>query len=294
LYWSGLARQAICQLRSVTPLSTKTRIRVRCYDAGTGLTTDDADFSISYAGRNQNDTFGPAPNFFTLTTSSTGTHTPSTQFRSDTLTSRSSRAKVFRISTGDYLVRLPTNDDDYPGSEGVVFTTALSSSGPRYCNPIRWYPNHTPGTDGQKSMLVEVGCFDRFGVPANSRFSLVLTQGNQFGLQHRGAAAWYGAPYSSPAVGVTAYSYNSGDPQVSLDSVVTTEGIAGVVVYPGLNLAFGDFLYASIVSAYGGNHRCFEYYVLAGPGPWDLQAQVLCQDTSGAIIEGSFSHGYVL
>src|SRR5262249_50295929 len=153
---------AICQLRSVTPTSTKTRIKVRCYDPATGLTTDDADFSITYAGRNVTDSIGFAPSLFTLTTSSTGTHTPSSQFRSD---AAATKAKVFRVDTGHYLVRLPTGTSDYPADEGVAFATALSTSGPRYCNPTRWAPEPSLGTDGQKSELIYVSCFDRFGGP---------------------------------------------------------------------------------------------------------------------------------
>lgn len=282
---------AICSITSVAPSSTRTRIRVKCFDALTGRTTDAADFAISYASRNITDSVGTVPSHFTLTSASaTANHTPSTQFRSDT---SASKAKVTRTATGVYSVRIPVGSDTYPAAEGVVFTTAVATASARYCNPMSWNPDNSVGPDGQHSVIVTVGCFARTGVPANSRFSMVLSLGNQYGLQLQGGAQWVPGPWSDTPAGTYAFGWNPESYNQYARMTVLGE-VVEAVTFNDLLTGHSPRMEAYAVSGYGGNQRCAVVSAGGGPGLLDASVTVQCRNSEGTEIEAGFSTGYVV
>ena len=118
--------------------------------------------------------------------------------------------------------------------------------------------------------------------------------GNQYGIQLHGAAQWSLAPNPVPWEVLGWYGYNAANATNVLASALEPSGVISTVQYNGIHDTWADDKQAYAVSAYGGNHRCFDAGISTAPTINDVLARVVCRDTLGNVVEGSFTHAYVV
>jgi hypothetical protein len=142
-----------------------TKVKVRCWSATTGRTSD-AGFTLLYTSMR----IPLAGNHYSVVTTdkSNRSHTPTNQFRAEP---GAAPLRVTRLARGAYTVTLP--DESFPNNKGILFVSATGSS-QRYCNLAGWVPS---GLDTN----ARVDCYSRTGARADSLFTLTATETDLFG-----------------------------------------------------------------------------------------------------------------
>lgn len=174
----------LCNVVSTSDANPGTKIKVRCWNAVTGRTSD-AGFSLAFSSVRVP---LPSSSYTVLTTKKANkSHTPTNQFRADP---GASPAFVTRHKRGTYTVTIPGTK--FLPNSGIMTVSATGSSA-RYCNLAGW---STVDTDS----LVRVDCYTRSGARSDALFTLSASTDDVLGMQGtESMAVWY-----DPAVHSTA------------------------------------------------------------------------------------------
>jgi hypothetical protein len=152
--------EPICSIRSVSVYSTKTRIRVNCFDPWTGKAISGEHFQLFYSTWHH-----PVGQMVAIQSSSMYSHKPSIRYRSDGLLDR---IKVKHVSRGEYNVIVPKSD-----LSGATFAATAISTSAKWCNVIN---ANLEDTD----FVISVECYKLGGVLSDARFALIATTNNPF------------------------------------------------------------------------------------------------------------------
>ncbi|CAB4767173.1 unannotated protein [freshwater metagenome] len=155
----------LCSVIGTSNANPGTKLKVRCWSATTGKTSD-AGFTLLYTSiRNPL----AETHYSVLTTNkSNRSHTPTNQFRAEP---GAAPLRVTRLARGAYTVIFP--NESFPNNKGILFVSATRSS-QRYCNLAGWFPS---GSD----VNARVDCYSRTGARADSLFTLTATETDIFG-----------------------------------------------------------------------------------------------------------------
>ena len=155
----------LCSVVGTSNANPGTKLKVRCWSATTGKTSD-AGFTLLYTSM-RNPLAGT--HYSVLTTNkSNRSHTPTNQFRAEP---GAAPLRVTRLARGAYTVILP--NESFPSNKGIMFVSATRSS-QRYCNIAGWFIS---GAD----VNARVDCYSRTGSKADSLFTLTATETDIFG-----------------------------------------------------------------------------------------------------------------
>ena len=155
----------LCSVVGTSNANPGTKLKVRCWSATTGKTSD-AGFTLLYTSM-RNPLAGT--HYSVLTTNkSNRSHTPTNQFRAEP---GAAPLRVTRLARGAYTVILP--NESFPSNKGIMFVSATKSS-QRYCNIAGWFIS---GAD----VNARVDCYSRTGSKADSLFTLTATETDIFG-----------------------------------------------------------------------------------------------------------------
>jgi hypothetical protein len=260
----------ICTISSVLQISTGTRLKVRCNSSVDGTAMDGA-FNLFYSSYR---TVDPSYHFVELKTTSTGSSTPSNQFRA----SGTGRARVKKLGTGQYRVRIP--NESFPVSGGIMMVSATGTNS-RWCNISYWdNENGLGGTD------VYVNCFRRGGAPASATFSFIATGNTMLGRNEiPGGSVWSNvSARSSSHTDLDYYTFNShGDTNTHANQILTGDA---EVTFPNV---FPDEagVVARLVVAYGGSDRCGNHG-LHGLDGHTVTTAVHCRTANNVAVDSSF------
>lgn len=237
---------ARCKVVSWGPTTTATRAYIRCHTPAGALTN--VPFVAVFHAETLTVTGGQWGAYL-WSSNSTATHTPSATYQ---WSANGSLATVSYLGTGLYNVLLPGQHS----SPTSVLVTAYGG-GAEHCKIVNWGSN---GTD----MNIRVNCFDTFGSPANSLFTLSYTisthdlgpGANAWAHDTTSASyvpySWYS--YNSTGLGITAGNGSVGNAWMKFNGLRSTGASNGW----GTNVSS-----ASMVTAYGNGS---EYCKLAGWG----------------------------
>jgi hypothetical protein len=181
------------------------------------------------------------------------------------------------LGIGQWLVKLPGLGTTGP-VDGSVQVTAVNPATPARCKVIRWVS--TPG-----DQLVAVACFDAFGAPFPTRFTMTY----QYNQSLYGAG-WpprqFGYAWNAPPLGPASTNFNS-QLGAGANGILPSGTGLSLVTFPNLGAAPPDNI--QVTAAGPGPEFCGLSTFWVHSGPTIVVRNVSCYDSLGVRTNTGFT-----